>query len=85
MNSLDGKEARIHIWSLAIRVENVRRDDGGEIVNVHLAASLLINGVEGRAPDKELKEHLHGISVGLWKKTTEKVERPLAPLIIRKF
>jgi len=48
---------------LLIREEYIRSDDGGEIVDVHLAARLFVNNGKGSGPVEEAKQDFHGVSM----------------------
>jgi hypothetical protein len=55
MDSFDGQKALVHVRILVARVEDVWRNNGGEIVDVHLASGVFVHGAEGRCPVKEVE------------------------------
>jgi hypothetical protein len=74
MNSLNGKEALVHIGILVTRVEDIRSDNRGEIVDIHLASGVLVHSAEGRSPIQEIEQDLHGIPVDFGEKAAGEVK-----------
>ena len=65
MHGFDRQEAIVNRYILLSAMDDIRRNDSSEIVNVHLAATLLIDMAERRHPVQESEQHFHGISVWL--------------------
>lgn len=63
MHRLDRQKAIVHRYVLLTPMDHVRRDDGRQIVDVHLASALLVDVAERRDPVHEREQHLHGIPV----------------------
>ena len=57
------REALVSDGVFALGVPDVRTDDGGEILQVHLGPGLLVDVRKGRDPFEEDEKNLHRIAV----------------------
>lgn len=70
MNGFYGEVGIFHAFSGFVGEEDVGRDDGGEVVEVHLGAGLLVHDREGGGPIQEGEEYLHCVPMCFGEETT---------------
>ena len=82
MHSLDGQEAIIDRHILLAPMQHIGRDDGGQIMDIHLAPALLVHVREGRDPVEEGEQDLHGVAVGLGQETAGQMQDAAPPFAV---
>lgn len=66
MHGFDSQETRIHVRVLAVGVEDIRSNDCGKVVEIHLTAGLFVDRMEGCCPAYEREQDFHRVAVDLW-------------------
>lgn len=74
MHSLDSQEAIIDRHILLAPVQHIRRDNGSQIMDIHLAPALLVHVREGRDPVEESEQDLHRVAVGFGQETAGQMQ-----------
>ena len=73
-NGADGEERLVLGRVLALGVEDVGTDDGGQIGQIHLAARLLVDVGEGGDPLEEDEDDLHRVAVRFGQQAADEME-----------
>lgn len=80
VHGTDSRETLFAERLLAFRIQDVRRDDGRQVLQVHLAARLFVDVREGRDPLEKHEQRFHRIAMSFRQQAAHQMQSHLALL-----